>query len=394
MVRRGGLLRVFLLVAYGSGAWGCDDDGSGPGPGDGNGDVGSITLALQVVARGLNDPVFLTSPSGDPRLFVVEQAGRIRIIQNGQLLALPFLDITDSVLSGNERGLLSVAFHPQYASNGFFFVNYTRVGDGATMVKRYSVSGAANAADANSGKQILIVVQPASNHNGGLNAFGPDGMLYIGLGDGGGSGDGFQNGQDSTTLLGTLLRIDIDAGDPFAVPADNPFVGRGGADEVWAYGLRNPWRFAFDRQTGDLYIADVGQNQSEEVNVASGTAAGLNYGWNIMEGFNCFQATNCDMSGLTPPVLEYSHAGGNCSVTGGYVYRGNDIPELVGHYFYADFCTGFLRSFRFTGTGIADEREWNVGALNSVSSFGEDADGELYILSLNGDVNRLVEQVE
>ena len=341
------------------------------------------------MATGLDAPVFLTAPVADGRFFVVEQDGRIRLIENGELLAVPFLDITGPVLSGGERGLLSVAFHPDYASNGFFYVNYTRDPDGATVIERYSVTADPNVADPSSAQELLVVSQPAGNHNGGLNLFGPDGMLYIGLGDGGGGGDTFGNGQDSTTLLGTILRIDVDSGDPFAVPSDNPFLNDPGADEVWAYGLRNPWRFSFDRQTGNLYVADVGQNSWEEVSTAPSSAAGLNYGWPIMEGLHCFAADPCDTDGLTLPVLEYGHSDG-CSITGGYVYRGSAIPEIQGHYFYSDACTGFLRSFRFTGSGIADELQWDVGDLGRVFSFGEDFDGELYIVSGNGTIFRLI----
>ncbi len=372
-----------LLLSMGIALAGCDDDATQP---DGSGDV---TLAVEVVSTGLDAPVFMTAPLADGRLFVVEQDGRIRLIENGELLATPFLDITGPVRSGGERGLLSVAFHPDYASNGFFYVNYTRDPDGATVIERYSVTGDPNVADPGSAQELLVVSQPAGNHNGGLNLFGPDGMLYIGLGDGGGGGDTFGNGQDSTTLLGTILRIDVDSGDPFAVPSDNPFLNDPGADEVWAYGLRNPWRFSFDRQTGNLYVADVGQNSWEEVSTAPSSAAGLNYGWPIMEGLHCFAADPCDTDGLTLPVLEYGHSDG-CSITGGYVYRGSAIPEINGHYFYSDACTGFLRSFRLTGSGIADELQWDVGDLGPVFSFGEDFDGELYIVSGNGTIFRLI----
>ncbi len=368
----------------------CSDSTEPEDPGAG--DPSQVALAVEVVASGLNSPVFLTSPPGDSRLFVVEQAGTIRIVESGQVLAAPFLDIRARVRSGGERGLLSFAFHPQYASNGFLYVNYTRDPDGATRVERYAVTADPNVADPASAKEILTVAQPASNHNGGLNVFGPDGMLYIGLGDGGGGGDTFGSGQQPGTLLGSLLRIDVDSGDPYASPPDNPFVGDpAGRDEIWAYGLRNPWRYSFDRTNGNLYIADVGQNSWEEVNVASPSAGGLNYGWNITEGMNCFGSGSCDMTGLFMPVLEYGHSDG-CSITGGYVYRGVAIPDIVGHYFYSDACTGFLRSFRFTGSGIADEIEWDVGDVSGVFSFGEDAAGELYIVSSNGSVYRLLER--
>jgi glucose/arabinose dehydrogenase len=362
---------------------------TGPDGSPGGGDLGSVSLAVEVVASGLSDPLYLTAPTSDARLFVVEQPGRVRIIQDSRLLSTPFLDIGDRVSSGGERGLFSLAFHPRYGSNGFFFVSYTdRNGD--SRIERYSVRADPNVADAGSAKLILSVRQPFSNHNGGLVVFGPDGMLYIGLGDGGGGGDPQGNGQNVSTLLGSLLRIDVDGGDPYAIPPDNPFVGVAGADEIWAYGLRNPWRFAFDRGAARLYIADVGQNLWEEINVEPAGRGGLNYGWNVMEGRHCFATDPCDRAGLTSPVLEYGHSDG-CSVTGGYVYRGDAIPAIRGQYFYSDFCSGFLRSFRFSGGGVSDEREWDVGQLGNVLSFGEDAGGELYILSRNGNVYRLVE---
>ena len=365
-----------------------DGDDDGDGDGDGDGDPPPFTLATEIVASGLNSPIYLTAPASDSRLFVVEQAGRVLIIENGQLLSTPFLDITDRVQSGGELGLFSVAFHPDYASNGFFYVNYTQSPDRATRIERYSVTADPNVADPDSDVELLTIAQPFTNHNGGLNAFGLDGMLYIGMGDGGSQNDPDGQGQNINTLLGALLRLDVDGGDPFAIPADNPFVGVAGADEIWAIGLRNPWRFAFDRQTNDLYIADVGQDAWEEINIASSTAAPINYGWNTMEGMECFGAASCDMSGLTLPALAYGHAEG-CSVTGGYVYRGAALPELDGHYFYSDWCSGFLRSFVYTGTGVSEETEWEVGDLGNVVSFGEDADGELYIVSGNGNIYRL-----
>src|SRR5688572_7952100 len=251
-------------------------------------------LSLQSIASGLNNPVYLTSPAGDARLFVVEQPGRIRIISGGQVLATPFLDITSRVLSGGERGLLSVAFHPQYATNGFFFVYFTG-SSGELRIERYSVSTNANVANTASAKVILTVPHPRSNHNGGLAMFGPDGMLYLGLGDGGGAGDPDLNGQNRNTLLGALLRIDVNSGDPYGIPSGNPFATRTDARrEIWAYGLRNPWRFAFDRSAGNLYVADVGQNALEEVNVVPSTRAGVNYGWNITEGSSCYNAGSCN----------------------------------------------------------------------------------------------------
>ena len=350
------------------------------------------SLAVEAVVSGLAAPVYLTVPPGESpgaaRLFVVEQAGRIRVVEDGNLLDTPFLDITDKVQAGGERGLLSVAFHPGYAENGRFFVDYTDT-EGDTRVEEYTVSGDPDVADPGSARLILTVPQPYSNHNGGLVTFGPDGYLYIGMGDGGSGGDPQGNGQDPTTLLGALLRIDVDGGDPYGIPTDNPFVDGGGAPEVWAYGLRNPWRFSFDPGGGRLYIADVGQSEWEEVHVADEDAAGLNYGWNILEGSHCYNASGCDRSGLEVPVHEYSHDEG-CSITGGYVYRGNAITGIDGHYFYGDFCGGWVASFRYDGADAVDHNRYDFGDIGRVLSFGRDAAGELYVLTDQGTVYRLV----
>jgi glucose/arabinose dehydrogenase len=346
----------------------------------------SDSLRLLTVASGLTSPVDLQSPPNDARLFVVEQPGRIRIIQSGQLATAPFLDIRTKVGSGGERGLLGLAFHPNYATNGFFYVNYTDL-NGDTRVERYTVAaGSPNTANPNSAKLIITIAQPFSNHNGGQLQFGPDGKLYIGMGDGGSSGDPQNNGQDRSTLLGDLLRIDVDAGDPYGIPADNPYAtSTQFRREIWASGLRNPWRFSFDRPTGILYIADVGQNQYEEINAVPLTQAGVNYGWRVMEGLHCYNASSCTQTGLRLPVHEYDHGDG-CSVTGGYVYRGTRVPGVVGHYFYSDYCSGFLKSFRLVNGTASDHRTWNVGDIGSVLSFGVDAAGELYVLTGNGRV--------
>ncbi|HEY7460746.1 MAG TPA: PQQ-dependent sugar dehydrogenase [Gemmatimonadota bacterium] len=350
--------------------------------------------ALREVVSGLSAPLYLTSPPGDSRLFVVEQGGRIKIIRNGQVLATPFLDVGSDISTGGERGLLSLAFHPDYASNGRFFIYFT-AGNGDLRVVEYRVSADPDRAVPNAVRTILSVDHRRSNHNGGLLLFGPDRKLYAGLGDGGGAGDPDENGQDRSVLLGKLLRLDVDAGVPYAIPPGNPFAGQAGArGEIWAFGLRNPWRYSFDRQTGDLYIADVGQGQFEEVNAAPGNPGGLNYGWDLMEGLHCFEpSSGCDRSGLTLPVLEYSHADG-CSVTGGYVYRGSAVPSLSGTYFYSDFCTGFVRSFRLAGGTATDQRSWpdleaDLGAAN-VTSFGEDSGGELYIVTSGGRIFEFV----
>jgi len=384
------LTQFLALIAMGAlASVSCSNSTEPEGDSGDNGGTGAVTLAVEVVAGGFSNPIHLTAPANDPRLFVVEQSGRIRIIENGQVLVTPFLDITGRVQSGGERGLFSIAFHPQYHSNGFFYVSYTDDG-GDSRIERYSVTGDPSVADPNSAELILSVPQPFGNHNGGQIAFGSDGMLYIGLGDGGDGGDPQGNGQNTNTLLGSLLRIDVDGGDPYAIPLDNPFRGAPGADEIWGYGLRNPWRFSFDREANQLYVADVGQNDWEEINVVSVVQPELNYGWNTMEGAHCFASDPCDSSGLVLPALEYGHSDG-CSVTGGYVYRGTAIPDIQGHYFYSDYCSGFLRSFRFSGGSVSDQRQWSVGGLGNVLSFGEDAGGELYVLSRNGNVYRIVE---
>jgi glucose/arabinose dehydrogenase len=367
----------------------CGDD-TGPLP-----PSGEISLALETVSDQLTFPVDLASPPGNSRLFVVEKAGRIRIIENGTLLDPAFLDISAQVSSNGERGLLGLAFDPDYGTTGRFVVNYTDLA-GDTHIAAFTISaGDPNQADAASEELILRVDQPFENHNGGQVAFGPDGYLYIGLGDGGGSGDPMTNGQSLTTLLGKLLRVDLNGGSPYGIPAGNPFPAVAAArSEIWSYGLRNPWRFSFDRLTGDLYVADVGQGEREEIDVslaADEAGRGANYGWNIMEGDACFEpASGCDRTGLILPVLQYDHGEG-CSVTGGYAYRGSAIPALQGTYFYSDFCSGWVRSFRLSGGAVAEEREWPALQAGNVTSFGQDDAGELYILTSGGSVHRIVE---
>jgi glucose/arabinose dehydrogenase len=352
-----------------------------------------LEIGLEPVATGLAFPLALTAPPGDPRLFIVEKDGRIRIVRDGALLERPFLDVSSLVSRGSEQGLLGLAFDPDYSSNGRFFVNYSDT-EGDTRVVAYRVSGDPDLADAATAEILLTIEQPFSNHNGGHLTFGPDGFLYIAMGDGGSGGDPQGNGQDRLDLLGSLLRIDVRGASGYTIPPDNPFAGMADArPELWDIGLRNPWRFSFDRGTGDLYIADVGQNEREEINVAlasTGGGHGANYGWNIMEGTACFVGTECDTSGLVLPVLEYGHSEG-CSVTGGYVYRGSAIPDLAGHYFYADFCEGWVRSFRFAGGAVTAERDWpELAPGGQVPSFGEDAAGELYVLDAGGTVYRIV----
>ncbi len=358
---------------------------------------GPGTLGLQPVASGLSNPVFLTAPAGDTaRLFVVEKTGRIRIIKHGVLLPTPFLDLTDSVTTGSEQGLLGLAFYPDYATSGRFLVSYTSPhgaeSGGTSVIARYHVSGSADVADPASGVTLLSLDQPYSNHNGGMIAFGPDGYLYAGFGDGGGGGDPLSTGQDARDLLASILRLDVSGNGSYTIPSGNPFATSPTLrHEVWSYGLRNPWRFSFDRGSGALYIGDVGQNAREEIDVEpAASAGGANYGWNTMEGMNCYNAPVCDQSGLTLPVLDYDHGQG-CAVTGGYVYRGTAIPTLVGHYLYSDYCSGWVRSFEWQNgqaTNQQDQPALSPGTL--ITSFGEDAAGELYILQQSGEVYRIV----
>ncbi len=345
-------------------------------------------IALRAVATGLEKPVYVT-PAGDGsgRLFVVEQEGTIRIVRGGRLLPRAFLDIRRRVIAGGELGLLSVAFHPQYARNGRFYINYTAdSGNLRTVIAEYRVS-ADDPDVADPAERVLLEIpQPFRNHNGGLNLFGPEGMLYIGMGDGGSGGDPLNNGQRLDTLLGKLLRIDVEGGSPYRVPPDNPFVDRSAArPEIWASGLRNPWRFSFDRATSRLFLADVGQNRWEEIDLV---ARGGNYGWRIMEGAHCFNPeTGCRTTGLILPIAEYGRDLG-CSVTGGYVYRGTRIRDLVGRYLFSDYCTGRLWSLRESGGRWVMEELRATGL--TVSSFGEDQAGELYVVDHRGTVYQIV----
>lgn len=366
-------------------------------------------IASERVASGLAWPVFVTAPAGDAeRLFIVQQGGRVLVLKNGAVLPTPFLDISTLVATPaqwSEQGLLGLAFHPAYAVNGRFFVNYTnKAGD--TVVARYQVSaGDPDLADPGSAAILLTVAQPYDNHNGGTLAFGPvDGFLYIGMGDGGGAGDPENRAQDDGTLLGKLLRIDVDGAAPYAIPFDNPFAGPGAPlDEIWAKGLRNPYRFAFDPLNGDLYVADVGQNDWEEVNyAAAGEGAGRNYGWRIMEGSHCYlPASGCPTAGLALPIHEYDHETG-CSITGGAVYRGAAIPALQGHYFFADYCTNRIWSLKLEGGAVVAFAEWTSAlapgaagqAIEDIAAIAPDGNGELYLvdrgLDRSGEIYRIV----
>ncbi len=352
------------------------------------------SLSLELVATGLNRPVAIThAGDGSGRLFLTLQAGQILIYDGTQVLSTPFLDISALVSCCGERGLLSVAFHPDYEHNGFFYVNYTNtLGD--TVIARYTVSADPNVADPNSALILLTIAQPFANHNGGQLQFGPDGYLYIGMGDGGSGGDPQNNAQNPGVLLGKLLRIDVDHGTPYSIPPDNPFVDNPEVrDEIWALGLRNPWRFSFDRLTGDLFIGDVGQNDWEEVDFQpANSAGGENYGWRLMEGNHCFNPpVNCNNGSLILPILEYSHSLG-CSITGGYRYRGTRNPQFYGTYFYGDYCAG-----RIWGATGDENGQWTTTELLdtdfSISTFGEDEAGEIYLAHLatnNGAIYRLV----
>jgi len=377
---------LMVVAACGSGGDGGDGQASTSG--------GQLTLTLLEVASGLSAPLFLTSPPGDDRIFIVERAGRIRILQNGSLLATPFLDIASRVNTTGEGGLLSMAFDPQYASSGFLFVYFTDA-TGDIAIERFRVSQTdPNLTDSASLRIITITHRTFTNHKGGLTAFGPDGFLYAATGDGGSGG---APAQDLNSLLGKVLRLNVEgasAGQPYSIPSSNPFVGQANRrGEIWGYGLRNPWRFAFDTPTNLLYIADVGQDRFEEIDAVAAVTAGLNYGWNVTEGSSCYPSDPCNKADITLPVLEYTHsAGGGCSITGGYVYRGSDIPELRGRYFYSDFCNGWLRSFLHVNGVATEQIDWNITNVGQIFSFGEDARKELYMLASNGKVYKIVRQ--
>jgi glucose/arabinose dehydrogenase len=384
-------MTLSLIFVAAASSCGSQFESEAPGP-----PAGTVPVGLQDIATGVSFPLYLTSPPGDTdRLFILERAGAIRIVKAGVLLATPFLSLVGQVSTDGEQGLLGLAFDPDYATTGRFVVHYTDLA-GNTRVTRFRVSSDPDLADPASEEVLMTAEQPFSNHNGGQIAFGPDGFLYIGLGDGGGANDPGGRGQSLADLLGSILRIDARGDVASTTPADNPFVGVEGArPEIWSYGLRNPWRFSFDAATGDLYIADVGQNAFEEVDVSfasEGTGRGANYGWNRMEGQHCFQAASCDQNGLVQPVFEYDHGSG-CSISGGYVYRGAAIPALQGHYFYADYCGGWVRSFRLVGGQAQDQADWpTLRPGGQVVSFGQDAAGELYVLSAQGRVAKIVPQ--
>jgi hypothetical protein len=341
-----------------------------------------VGIALDVVASGLTSPVHVATPPGDDRLFIVEKGGVIKILDGGDVLPEPFLDVSSEVdEDGGEMGLLSMAFHPDYATNGRFFVYYSdNDGSHQSVIAEYQVSSDPNVADPTEDR-VLVIDQPNTNHNGGHLLFGPDGYLYVGLGDGGGGGDPDDNGQDPATLLGSILRLDVSTPGTYSSPPDNPYVGTAGADEIWAIGLRNPWRMWFDN--GLLYVADVGQDAYEEVSVVDSDAPGLNYGWNILEGKHCYPASaNCSAAGTVVPVAEHSHSAGWISVTGGVVYRGTALPQLTGRYLYADLVEGHVRTLLMNGTSLLETGDLTseIGVVSGVWSFGADNDGEIYLV--------------
>ncbi|HEX9160782.1 MAG TPA: PQQ-dependent sugar dehydrogenase [Thermoanaerobaculia bacterium] len=349
--------------------------------------ISAQQLALKQVASGLDLPVSIAH-TNDTRLFIVSQHGTIVIFDGTRILPSPFLDVRSLISCCSERGLLGLAFHPRYRDNGQFFIYYTDPA-GDIHIARYNVSPLdPNRADPTSGQILLTIVhQKFPNHNGGQLQFGPDGYLYAGVGDGGSGGDPDQNGQNLNVLLAKLLRIDVDNGSPYGVPTSNPFSpGFSARPEIWAYGLRNPWRFSFDRATGDLWIADVGQNAFEEVDLQpAGDIGGENYGWRITEGRHCFNPNPCDTNGITMPIIEYDHSNGACSVTGGYRYRGTQSVRLQGTYLYADFCTGNIFGATPLGTSWTS-RQLLAAKFKNLSTFGEDASGELYVVNYLGGV--------
>jgi hypothetical protein len=351
-------------------------------------------VTLETLVQDLRQPTVLTTPPGDERLFVVERVGVIRILDaNRELLGTAFIDLTDRVLAnGIEQGLLGLAFHPDYASNGRFYVYYTDQG-GRRQLSEFRVSVSdPNLASPDSERVLIELEQPPDStdirHYAGQLAFDPDGYLWMAMGDG---ADSRNQGQDPDTLFGAISRIDVDGGDPYGIPPENPFVAGGGAQEVWAYGLRNPWRFSIDPIDGLIYIADVGHADQEEINVLPIDEGGFNLGWSDVEGTRCFHVQDCDLANYTAPAVTYTHEEG-CSVTGGYVYRGTEIPELAGTYFYSDWCSKWIRSFRYVNGQVTEERDWStdLGQPGQVNTFGIDGAGELYLATHDGVIARFV----
>lgn len=384
--------RVFMVLVANLLVMSCADknraDAGNPDPRKAG--IPAITLQPVFDNISMDGLVWLDQAPGQPDTrYVVEKQGRILRLErnNNEYQSSVFVDITDRVDSGpSEAGLLGMAFHPRYAANGYVYLSYTGNNGGLTSyISRFSVDDGGQRLLPASEKRLLEVPQPYSNHNGGQISFGPDGFLYVGLGDGGAGGDPQNNGQNTSTLLGSLLRIDVDGGDPYAIPDSNPFAGgERGRPEIYAWGLRNPWRWSFDRETGDIWLADVGQNAWEEVNVIREPG---NFGWNGKEGTHCYESARCDNPAFVEPVLEYSHDHG-CSITGGYVYRGSALPALQGVYLYSDFCSGTIWGARATGNGGYENFTLLESGLN-IASFAQGQDGELYVLHIRGDVYRV-----
>ncbi len=338
-------------------------------------------IDVELVARGFDQPILVTSAPGTDALFVVEREAIVEVVEGGAVSETPFVDLRGELLSRSiEQGLLGLAFHPDYDTNGRFFAYFTTPSGDSRLAELAATEPAV--ADPASIRTLVDIAQPGERHNAGMVTFGPDGLLYLALGDGGSGGE---PAQDTSNLLGSILRLDVDRGDPYAIPDGNPF-----GDEIWVYGLRNPWRFSIDAPSRLVYIGDVGQDTFEEINVVSLDGAGTNFGWLEMEGDRCFRL-GCRTDGLTTPVLQYTHADG-CSVTGGHVYRGQAIPELAGHYFYADWCSGLVRSFRLDGDTVVDEQDWTseLSELGQVTSFGVDGQGELYAVNWDGELYRII----
>jgi glucose/arabinose dehydrogenase len=361
--------------------------------------VGGPQIALQLKASGLSSPVFVTSArDGTGRLFIVEKTGRIRIFKDGKVRSTPFLSLAGKVSTGSEQGLLGLAFHPNFETNRKLYVSFTNR-HGNSVVREYKASKTnRNVVNTSTKRNILKVSQPFANHNGGMIAFGPDGYLYVGLGDGGSGGDPGNRAQRLDTLLGKILRIDVNGsanGKHYRIPPTNPFAGpTPGYDEIWQSGVRNPWRFSFDRATGDLWIGDVGQNEWEEVDraVRSGGAAGpgVNWGWRVLEGTHCYNpSSGCNPSGKTAPLTEYSHGSGRCSITGGYVYRGSAISSLKGWYVFGDYCSGEIWAVPANASAPAAATPL-LDTSRLISSFGENASGELFVVDLGGRLYRVV----
>jgi len=346
------------------------------------------TIALDNFVSGISNPVeIIASPTNDNRLFVVQQSGTIKIVnENGTVAPDNFLNISSLITFGGERGLLGLAFHPQFATNRYFFVYYNNL-QGSVRVSRFTANSAnPNTADISSEKILLTIPKPFSNHNGGSIHFGADGYLWISTGDGGSGGDPNNNSQNKNSLLGKILRIDVNSENAYNIPADNPFMGTDGADEIWAYGLRNGWKFSFDKTTNNVWIADVGQEILEEINRVPATSAGINYGWRCYEGNNPYNTANCASAAtMTFPVAQYDHSGSKCSITGGYVYRGNLYPDLIGKYIFGDYCSGQI--------GILDNNNtitWTSAFTGSnFTTFGEDNQKQLYVAATNGSIYKI-----